>query len=423
MKRSITPRRFFHLRQRIVATAAAVILGSHAQAFPIEPWEPGRGGCFVTDADGRTRYVWPPVPDDYLQTGPLGEIADWLSRAWAKQAAANNWNPKRSDDDMIKAVTIRCFGNPTSSKIKPLTPVQWNTLAYRAAETLSAPDQQTSDGAMRLIRCMDGFPIDAEWPLDGFRVLASALILSCMDSEPGQSQPITRMTAGFAIRSGDTAFLRRVMDRIRLTHDARQRMNLAELAAVCVPYEHDLNPAEAAITAGELLALAETLSGQPQQAGIAFAALNIGGNASIRLMENSLASGDAGIRRAAVRWAAERTRISRFWKDFQTERHLRDRADLVVAAIRDQDERVAAEAVIAITVILDSEPDKLAAILMNGLGTRPTSVDIAACSALARIPRRARPAMETLHRLSASPDPDLRAAAIELVRAIEAAEE
>lgn len=395
-----------------------------AAAEPVGPWNPSHAGRMVTDADGRARHVWPPVPDEYLENAPLDEIADWIAIARSEESVVAG-RTQRFEPGEVRLYEKRmsvCFVSPSVFKVKPLTPSQWNTLARRAARSLRLGGMEERGGALRVAVLMDGFPIDAAWPQDGFRVLADELIPLCMDADPDEVWLRARLTAGFALRTGNTAFLRQALGRMRQTRDAGQRAGLGVLAAACVSGQHDLNPAESVVAGAELLSLAEGLPGHPQQATIADAALRVGAAAAVNLLDDALESGNADIRRAAMHWAAERIRIARFTGDTRAERQLRARSDRMIAAISDPDEQVAATALNAVITILENEPNELAAALIKDLGARATSLDIMACYALARIPEHARSAMETLQGLSASPDPDLKLAANQALWSIQTTE-
>jgi hypothetical protein len=108
--------------------------------------------------------------------------------------------------------------------------------------------------------------------------------------------------------------------------------------------------------------------------------------------------------------------------DARTEQLLRARTDRMIAAIDDPDEQVAATALTAVIIMLENEPDALAAELIRGLGTRAILVDTYACSELSNRPWLAVTVLGTLLQLSDSPDEGLRSAAAIAVWAVENAE-
>lgn len=318
-----------------------------------------------------------------------------------------------------KRMTI-CFVSTASFNVKPLTMSQWNALAHRTARSLRMGGPSRAELAVRLAGLMDGFPLETDWPSDGFRVLAEELLGHCLNADSENFHTVVRLTASFTRRSGHTGLLRRAADLMRRVPDTGSRVRLAEIAAACVPAEHDLNPAEATIVGAELVAAAELAAAGEQQFKITSAALAVSWTGSSMLWDRAVASDHPDVRRAALYWASEQFRTARWKGDARGEGTLRAGISRIAAAIDDPDEQVAASALGAAITILQHEPEALAAILMNGLGTRPPRIDTMTCYALAGMPQHAAPASGMLRRLAASPDEDLRMAATEAIRALEA---
>lgn len=91
-------------------------------------------------------------------------------------------------------------------------------------------------------------------------------------------------------------------------------------------------------------------------------------------------------------------------------------------SLNDPDEQVAVAALDALIIMLEKEPNALAAGLVRDLGSRAILVDAAACGALSYRPWLAATVLDTLRRLSLSPNEDLRSAAANAVWAVENAE-
>ena len=388
---------------------------------PTGPWEPGRGGRLETDAKGHKEYVWPPVPDAYLETAPLAEMAAWIRAARLEEAIATGrvilYEPE--DPRRLERRTPHCGPITGELDVKPLTPAQWNALAHRVARSLGSRDEAA--GAVRVAGLMNLFPVGTDWPMDGFRALADALLGHAIEVEEEQVDTVVRLAARFTYRTGHTGFLRRVTDLVRRTPDTGARARLAEVALACELAEHDLNRAERAIFGAELLATAERAA-EGQRSKLTSAALSVSGAGSMNLWDRAIASGHPDIRRAALTWAYGRVRGARGMGDARTEQMLRARTDRMIAAINDPDEQVGVAALNAVIIMLENEPNALAAELVRGLGSRTILVDAAACSALSSRPWLAVTVLDTLRRLSLSPKEDLRSAAANAVWAVENAE-
>lgn len=360
-------------------------------------------------------------PDAYLETAPLSEIAEWIEAVRLEKAVATG-RAERYEPGVIRQyerMMIECGPITGVGDVEPLTLRQWNALAFRVARALVVRDDTT--GAVRVAELMDRFPVGVEWPMDGFRALADAVLGHAIEVEAERLHMVVRLVVGFTHRSGHTGLLRRAAERMRHAPHTGSRVRLAEIAAACVPAEHDLNPAEATIFGAELLSSAERAPSGAQQFTITSAALSVGWAGSSALWDKAVYSDHPDMRRAAMCWASEQVRAARWNSDARRERTLRAGIDRIVAAMDDSDEQVAASALDAVINILQHEPDALAAILMSGLGTRSPRIDTIACDALAGVPWHTTPALSTLRRLSATPDESLRVAAAEAVGAIEGA--
>jgi hypothetical protein len=405
--------------QRIRANVSRATAVGASQ--PSGPWEPGQGGRLVIDVEGRKAYVWPAVPDAYLETAPLGEIDEWIKAARLEEAVASGrvtlYGP--GDPRRLERHMTHCGPITGERDVAPLTPAQWNALAHRAARSLG--DRDEAAGAVRVAGLMELFPVGTDWPMDGFRALADALLGHAIEVETEQVDSVVSLAARFTYRTGHTGFLRRVADLLRRTPDTGARARLAEVALACESAEHDLSPAEQAIFGAELLATAERAS-EGQRFKLTSAALSVSGTASMNLWDRAMTSGHPDIRRAALSWAYGRVRGARWLGDARTEQLLRARTDRMIAAIDDPDEQVAATALTAVIIMLENEPDALAAELIRGLGTRAILVDTYACSELSNRPWLAVTVLGTLLQLSDSPDEGLRSAAAIAVWAVENAE-
>lgn len=386
---------------------------------PVLPWAEGEAGQVEeSSSGGRLRYVWPPVRDEYVETAPLPEVARWVHRQWSAKANAVHFERARRSGGPAGDV-IAIVAEPA-----PLLAEQWETLAARAAEAWRSGDPERERGAMDMIGVID--MLEQEHFGDGSpacRAIAEEALRRCLAPEGKNIRWLPHLASRFSARSGDTGLLRRLAAELRGTAEPARSVRVAEVVAAGSWSEHDLSAAEMVGLGLDMLRQANA-DGLDRQLRITIgdAALRLGGPVSLRLMDDALGSEHPDVRGVAVRWALQHTRAAQAEGDAKTLEGLLARADRLVAAIDDPNERVAAGAVSAVVVLFEDRPAAWVSVLTAKLGARPPSVDAMACMHLMEAPQLAAGQLDTLRKLAASSDPDLRSYATELVRAIEAAE-